>query len=167
MMDALDPKANKHESQAKYMQAREVRKKLLTPAHKYMIDILANGLFLEPTAVEEFILDCSSLDEFDDFFAKGGRKAISFVYQESEVPGIECGRSYAGTAKGEKILRLFLANLSQTCLKGICCSFTRARLDIAVNSENIREEIFFSMVDARDGPSERYKKCLQFPATSS
>ncbi|KAI9544461.1 hypothetical protein NQZ68_001334 [Dissostichus eleginoides] len=88
-MDAPDPKANKHESQAKYMQAREERKKLLTPSHKYMIDILANGLFLKPTAVEEFILDCSPLDDFDDFFAKGGRKAISFVYQMSEVPGID------------------------------------------------------------------------------
>ncbi|KAF3858031.1 hypothetical protein F7725_011232 [Dissostichus mawsoni] len=136
-MDAPDPKANKHESQAKYMQAREERKKLLTPSHKYMIDILANGLFLKPTAVEEFILDCSPLDDFDDFFAKGGRKAISFVYQMSEVPGIECGRSYTGTTKKGKILRLFLANLSQTCLTGICCSFTRTRVDIPVNSENI------------------------------
>lgn len=25
---------------------------------------------------------------FDSFFAEGGRKAISFVYQEAEVPGI-------------------------------------------------------------------------------
>ncbi|KAI4809667.1 hypothetical protein KUCAC02_018534 [Chaenocephalus aceratus] len=150
-MDTPDSKANKHASQAKYMQARQERNKLLTPSHKYMIDILANGLFLKPTAVEEFILDCSPLDDFDDFFAKGGRKAISFVYQMSEVPGIECGRSYTGTTKNGKILRLFLANLSQTCLTGICCSFTRTRVDIPVNSENIREEIFFSMVDAREG----------------
>lgn len=48
-------------SQAKYKQAREERKKLLTPAHEYMIDILAARLFLEPTAVEEFILDSSSV----------------------------------------------------------------------------------------------------------
>ncbi|XP_034008681.1 dynein heavy chain 8, axonemal-like [Trematomus bernacchii] len=161
-MDAPDPKANKHESQAKYMQAREERKKLLTPSHKYMIDILANGLFLKPTAVEEFILDCSPLDDFDDFFAKGGRKAISFVYQMSEVPGIECGRSYTGTTKKGKILRLFLANLSQTCLTGICCSFTRTRVDIPVNSENIREEIFFSMVDAREGLLKGTRNAFNF-----
>lgn len=47
--------------QAKYKQAREERKKLLTPAHKYMINILADRLSLEPTAVEEFILDSSSV----------------------------------------------------------------------------------------------------------
>ncbi|KAM9349881.1 dynein axonemal heavy chain 8-like [Symphorus nematophorus] len=150
-MDAHNPETNKHGCQAKYKQAREERKKLLMPAHKYMIDILADRLCLEPTAVEEFILDSSSLAAFDDFFAKGGCKAISFVYQESEVPGIECGRSYPGTTKGRKVLRLFLANLSQTCLTGICCSFTRTRVDISVNTENIHEEIFFSMVDARDG----------------
>ncbi|XP_041805872.1 dynein heavy chain 8, axonemal-like [Chelmon rostratus] len=150
-MDAHNSKTNKHGSQAKYKQAREERKKLLTPAHKYMINILADRLSLEPTAVEEFILDSSSLAAFDDFFAKGGCKTISFLYQESEVPGIECGRSYPETTKGGKILRLLLANLSKTCLTGICCSFTRSTVDIPVNSENIHEEIFFSMVDARDG----------------
>ncbi|XP_070701078.1 dynein axonemal heavy chain 8-like [Pempheris klunzingeri] len=150
-MDTHDAKANKHRAQAKYKQAREERKKLLTPAHQYMIDILADRLSLEPTAVEEFVLDSPSLAAFDDFFAKGGCKTISFVYQESEVPGIECGHSYAGTTKGGKVLRLFVANLSKTCLTGICCSFSRARVDGPVNSENIHEEIFFSMVDARDG----------------
>ena len=47
--------------QAKYKQAREERKMLLTTAHNYMIDILADRLSLEPTAVEEFILDSSSV----------------------------------------------------------------------------------------------------------
>ncbi|KAG7229074.1 hypothetical protein INR49_013193 [Caranx melampygus] len=58
----------------KYKQAREERRNLLTPAHKYIIDILADRLSLEPTA----------LAVFDNFFAEGGRKAISFVYQEAE-----------------------------------------------------------------------------------
>lgn len=47
--------------QAKYKQAREERKKLLTPAHKYMIAILADRLSLEPSAAEEFILDSTSV----------------------------------------------------------------------------------------------------------
>ncbi|KAI3374766.1 hypothetical protein L3Q82_021323, partial [Scortum barcoo] len=162
MMDAHDPKANKHGSQTKYKEAREERKKLLTPAHQYMIDILADRLFLEPTVVEEFILDSPSLAAFDDFFASGGCKTISFVYQESEVPGKECGRSYPGTAKGGKTLRLFLANLSQTCLTGICCSFTRTRVDVPVNLENIHEEIFFSMVDARDGLLKGTRNAFSF-----
>ncbi|XP_078119766.1 dynein axonemal heavy chain 8-like [Sander vitreus] len=162
MMDAYDSNANKHESQAKYKQAREERKMLLNTAHNYMIDILADRLSLEPIAVEEFILDSSSLAAFDNFFAKGGCKTISFVYQECEVPGIECGRSYPGTTKGGKILRLFLANLSQTCLTGICCTFTRTRVDIPVNFENIHEEIFFSMVDAREGLLKATRNAYNF-----
>ncbi|XP_044223058.1 dynein axonemal heavy chain 8-like [Thunnus albacares] len=161
-MDAHDPKPKKHGYQAKYKQAREERKKLLTPAHMYMIDILADRLSLEPTAVEDFILDSSSLAAFDNFFSKGGCKTISFVYQESEVPGVECGRSYPGAAKGEKIMRLFLADLSQTCLTGICCSFTRTTVDIPVNSENIHEEIFFSMVDAREGLLKGTRNAFNF-----
>ncbi|XP_068458453.1 dynein axonemal heavy chain 8-like [Clinocottus analis] len=151
MMDADDLKANEDGAQAKYKQAREERKMLLTSAHKYMFELLSHRLYLEPTAVEEFILDSSSLDAFDNFFSKGGNATISFVYQEAEIPGIECGRLYPKTTKGEKILRLFLANMSQTCLTGICCFFTRNRVDIPVNLENIHEEIFFSMIDARDG----------------
>ncbi|XP_075954128.1 dynein axonemal heavy chain 8-like [Anarhichas minor] len=159
MMDDL--KAN-NRGQAKYKQAREERKMLLTPAHQYMIDILAARLFLTPTAVEEFILDSSSLDAFDKFFSKGGCKTISFVYQEAEIPGIECGRSYRGTTNGEKILRLFLADLSQTCLTGICCTFRRSKVDVPVNPENIHEEIFFSMVDARDGLLKGIRNSFNF-----
>ncbi|XP_041660196.1 dynein heavy chain 8, axonemal-like [Cheilinus undulatus] len=151
MMDTHDQKATRHGCQAKYKQAREERKMRLTSAHKYMIELLANGLYLEPTAVEEFILDSPSLAAFDDFFAEGGCKIISFVYQEAEVPGIECGRSYPGHTKGEKVLRLFIANLSQICLTGVCGFFTRTRVDCPVDVENIREEIFFSMIDARGG----------------
>ncbi|XP_026153434.1 dynein heavy chain 8, axonemal-like [Mastacembelus armatus] len=163
-MDACRPKANTQG----YIQAREERKKLLTPAHKYMTDILADRLSLEPTAVEEFILD-SSLAPFDNFFAKGGSKTISFVYQESEVPGIECGRLYPRISRGTKIPRLFLANLSQTCLTGICCSFTRTNVDIPLDSENIHEEILFSMVDARDGLLKGIKDAYSFvlPALES
>ncbi|XP_071768037.1 dynein axonemal heavy chain 8-like [Centroberyx gerrardi] len=152
--DARSRKASKvlkENEVARYREAREARKKLLTPAHKYMFDILADRLSLELKAVEDFVLDSPSLATFDDFFAKGGCKSISFVYQESEVPGIECGRSFPGTAKGAKIMRLFLASLSQTCLTGVCCFFVRTRVDIPVNPESINEEIYFLMLDATDG----------------
>nr|XP_046263890.1 dynein axonemal heavy chain 8-like isoform X2 [Scatophagus argus] len=160
MMDAHDSKANKHGCQDKYKQAREERNKLLTPAHKYMIDLLAARLFLEPAAVEDFILDSPSLAAFDDFFAKGGRKTISFVYQEADIPGPECGRSYP--TKEGKILRLFLANLSQTCLTGVCCSFIRRRVDVPVSPESIHQEIFFSEVDARDGLLKGIRNAFNF-----
>uniref|UniRef100_A0A3Q2QWB4 Dynein heavy chain tail domain-containing protein n=1 Tax=Fundulus heteroclitus TaxID=8078 RepID=A0A3Q2QWB4_FUNHE len=70
--------------QAIHKKAREERRKLLTPSHKYIFDILADRLSLTPSAVEEFILDSPSLAAFDHFFAAGGHKRISFVYQESE-----------------------------------------------------------------------------------
>ncbi|XP_067331791.1 dynein axonemal heavy chain 8-like [Channa argus] len=150
-MDVDNTKSNKHGDLEKYKQARQERKKLLTPAHKYVIDILADRLALEQTTVEELILDSPCFATFDNFFAKGGCKTISFVYQESEVPGSECGQLYHKTMKGQKILRLFLANLSQTYLTGVCCSFTRTNADIPINAENMHEVIYFSMVDARDG----------------
>ncbi|CDQ74165.1 unnamed protein product [Oncorhynchus mykiss] len=91
------------------------------------------------------------LAPFDDFFAKGGSKTIAFVYQETEVPGIECGRTFPGTAKGAIIMRLFLANLSETCLTGLCPFFVRTKIDVPVNIKNIHEEIYFSMLDAAEG----------------
>uniref|UniRef100_A0AAX7VFT7 AAA+ ATPase domain-containing protein n=1 Tax=Astatotilapia calliptera TaxID=8154 RepID=A0AAX7VFT7_ASTCA len=85
-------------------------------AHKYIIDILAERLALSPTDVEEFILDSSSLAAFDQFFAEGGCKTISFVYQESAAPGPGWNKSR-------------LQYLTVTCYP----------------------EIFFAVVDARDG----------------
>ncbi|CAB1339925.1 unnamed protein product [Coregonus sp. 'balchen'] len=139
------------EKQARYKESREARKKLLTPGHKYIFEILADRLSLELQAVEDFVLDAPSLAPFDDFFAKGGSKTIAFVYQETEVPGIECGRTFPGTAKGAIIMRLFLANLSETCLTGLCPFFVRTKIDVPVNIKNIHEEIYFSMLDATEG----------------
>ncbi|XP_041836758.1 dynein heavy chain 8, axonemal-like [Melanotaenia boesemani] len=157
----LAPPLLQHEGEAElqYKQARKERNKLFTPAHKYIFDMLADRLSLTPTEVEEFILDSPSLAAFDHFFAEGGCKTISFVYQEAEVPGIECGRTYPGPSEGGKVLRLFLANPANTYLTGICCTFTRTRVDIPVNPENIHEEIFFSMIDARDGISKGLMDC--------
>ncbi|XP_027145030.1 dynein heavy chain 8, axonemal isoform X2 [Larimichthys crocea] len=157
MMDAPNLKANNHGSLT-----REERDKLLTPAHEYMINILAERLSLEPTAVEGFISDSSSLAAFDNFFAKGGCKTISFVYQTCELPATESGHTNPKNTKGKNILRLFIADLSKTCLTGICCSFTRPRVDIPVTSENIHEEIFFKMIDARDGLLKGTMNALSF-----
>lgn len=47
--------------QARYKESREARKKLLTPGHKYIFEILADRLSLELQAVEEFVLDAPSV----------------------------------------------------------------------------------------------------------
>ncbi|KAG7316477.1 hypothetical protein KOW79_020018 [Hemibagrus wyckioides] len=136
---------------AKFKEAREIRKSLLTTAHQYIIDVLAAALCLENTVVEEFVLDAPSLASFDAFFAKGGAKTITFVYQESEVPGIECGRTFPGIEAGAKILRLIPANLNETALIGCCLFFMRNNVDAAINPKTIHQEIGFSMLDASEG----------------
>ncbi|KAJ8009361.1 hypothetical protein DPEC_G00088090 [Dallia pectoralis] len=139
------------EKQARYKEAREARKKLFHRGHKYIFEMLAVTLTLELQAVEDFILDAPSLAPFDDFFAKAGSKTIAFAYQEKEVPGIECGRTFPGTAEGALMLRLFLADLSEICLTGLCLFFVRTEMDVPVNLKNIHQEISFSMLDATEG----------------
>ncbi|KAK5607192.1 Dynein heavy chain 8, axonemal [Crenichthys baileyi] len=60
MMDTQNPKANKLGNEAIYKKAREERRELLTPSHKYIFDILAERLSLTPSEVEEFVLDSPS-----------------------------------------------------------------------------------------------------------
>uniref|UniRef100_A0A3B5PR00 Dynein heavy chain tail domain-containing protein n=1 Tax=Xiphophorus maculatus TaxID=8083 RepID=A0A3B5PR00_XIPMA len=126
-----------------YKKEREERRNLLTSSHKYMFEIIACELSLTPSAVEEFVLDSPSLAAFDNFFAAGGCKTISFVYQESDPPGVECGRTHQGLAALEKGRRLFLADLSKTCLTGICCYFDRTDVN--------DPQICFSVIDATEG----------------
>nr|XP_054607993.1 dynein axonemal heavy chain 8 isoform X2 [Nothobranchius furzeri] len=155
-------KVDKRASHACYEEARAERKKLLTPAHMYMIRRLAIVLNLTPTEVEDFILDSPSLDAFDHFLAAGGGRTISFVYQESGVPGEECGRTYLGPTKDGKIQRLLLANLADTRLTGLCCVFTRTKTDVPVNPEKIHEDIFFSVIDTRDDRLKGLKDANSF-----
>ncbi|KAF7690400.1 dynein axonemal heavy chain 8-like [Silurus meridionalis] len=134
-----------------FKQARENRQSLLTASHQYLINVLASVLSLEESVAEEFILDSPSLDPIDDFFAKGGTKSIIFVYQESEVPGIECGRTFPGVEEGAKIMRLFLANLQETDLKGLCLFFMKNNVNVAINPDNIHQEISFFTLNASEG----------------
>lgn len=45
-------------------------------------------------------------------------------------------------------MRLFLANLSETCLTGLCPFFVRTKIDVPVNIKNIHE-VRYSMEDLR------------------
>eukprot|EP00064_Thunnus_orientalis_P004446 superscaffoldBa00000405_g4458 len=120
-MDAHDPKPKKHGYQAKYKQAREERKKLLTPAHMYMIDILADRLSLEPTAVEDFILDSSSEIFFSmvdarEGLLKGTRNAFNFL-----LPALDAAQNWGILDKsrhGAKIKTNFKYTI-QRCLSSL------------------------------------------------
>lgn len=54
----------------------------------------------------------------------------------------ECGRTHQGLAALEKGRRLFLADLSKTCLTGICCYFDRTDVNDPVTPEKIHEVKF-------------------------
>ncbi|CAK6957757.1 dynein axonemal heavy chain 8-like [Scomber scombrus] len=117
-MDAHEPKSKKNGCQAKYKQARQERKKLLAPAHMYMIDVLADRLFLEPTAVEDFILDSSSEILFSmvnatEGLLKGTRNAFKFL-----LPALDAAQNWGVLEKcrhGAKIIGNFKYTI-QRCL---------------------------------------------------
>ncbi|KAM4694178.1 LOW QUALITY PROTEIN: dynein axonemal heavy chain 8 [Discoglossus pictus] len=96
------------EKQARYREARENRQTKIDTMHRYIFEMLADRLGLEPLAVEEMILDMPSFQEFDDFFATGGCRTLKFFYQEGDAPGVESGRTIPGVTKGTKMPRLLL-----------------------------------------------------------
>lgn len=53
-----------------------MRKTKLTPAHKYMFEILADRLSLEIPVIEDFILDSSSVSSYCKTFCL---RAISLI----------------------------------------------------------------------------------------
>ncbi|XP_078503479.1 dynein axonemal heavy chain 8 isoform X2 [Lissotriton helveticus] len=141
---------NLKEKQARYREARESRKTKIDDLYKYIFEILADRLGLEVAAVEEMILDSPSLQPFDDFFDKGGKRTLQFFYQEAEAPGIETGRTPVGTVKGQNVMTLSVGNISDK-FKGQCLFFVRCKNDVPLTAKNIHEEICFCVLDATEG----------------
>ncbi|XP_044786444.2 dynein axonemal heavy chain 8 [Bubalus bubalis] len=139
------------ERQARYRDARENRKMKIDPSYKYIFEILSEKLGLDIVTVEELILDCPSLEAFTLFFMKDGCKTLKFLYQEGDVPGLECGRTIAGATKGAKMMRLYVDNAAPEKLKGQCVFFVRCHNDIPINTKNIQEEVLFTVLDASEG----------------
>ncbi|KAM6185105.1 dynein axonemal heavy chain 8 [Rhynchocyon petersi] len=139
------------ERQARFREARESRRMKMESSYKYVFEILAECLNLDIGTVEELILDCPSLEAFSNFFIKDGCRTLKFLYQEGDIPGIECGRTFTGIPKGSKIMRLFVDNAAPDKLKGLCIFFVRCRNDVAVNIKNIHEEVLFTVLDATEG----------------
>lgn len=139
------------ERQARFRDAREGRKMKMDPSYKYIFEVLSEKLGLDIATVEELILDCPSMDAFTLFFMKDGCKTLKFLYQEGDVPGLECGRTIAGATKGAKMMRLYIDNAAPEKLKGLCVFFVRCRNDVSINTKNIHEEVLFTVLDASEG----------------
>ncbi|XP_071995855.1 dynein axonemal heavy chain 8 isoform X2 [Engystomops pustulosus] len=138
------------QNQLKHKEEREYRRAKIDSRYEYIFVILAQRLDLEPTDIEELALDAPSFQDFDDLFSIGGRKSLIFFYQEDEVPGIECGRTFPGTDKGGKMMRLLIGNIDEE-FKGLCLFFIRCNNNIAITEKNIHEELHFSVLEATQG----------------
>ncbi|KAM5194927.1 dynein axonemal heavy chain 8-like isoform 1-T2 [Hipposideros larvatus] len=139
------------ERQARFRDAREGRKLKIETSYKHIFEILSKVLGLDLVTIEELILDCPSVEPFADFFMKDGCKTLKVLYQEGDAPGVECGRIIAGAAKGAKMMRLYVDNAAPEKLKGLCIIFVRCHSDVAITTENVHEEVLFTVLDASEG----------------
>ncbi|XP_012885023.1 PREDICTED: dynein heavy chain 8, axonemal [Dipodomys ordii] len=148
------------ERQARFRDARENRRMKIESAFKYIFEVVAEKLGLDIATVEELILDCLSLDPFVHFFEKDGCKTLKILYQEGDVPSLECGRTLPGAGKGAKMMRLFIDSTAPDKLKGMCLFFVRLRNDIALNAKSVHEDVMFTVLDASKGLLEGIRKML-------
>ncbi|PKU47169.1 dynein heavy chain axonemal [Limosa lapponica baueri] len=128
----------RNSGQVRYKEARERRRAKIDASYKYIFEVLSVRLGLDLTALEEMILDAPSLEAFDSFFAKGGSKALKIFYQEGEAPGIECGRTIPGVAKGSKMMQFYVDNAPDKFV-GQCLFFIRCKNDSPINAKTIHE----------------------------
>ncbi|NXY25637.1 DYH8 protein, partial [Atrichornis clamosus] len=133
-----------------YESAREDRRAKVDASYKYIFEVLSATLGLDLPTVEEMILDVPSLDAFDSFFAKGGKKSLKIFYQEGDARGVECGRKIPGVEKGGKIMQFYLDKTPDKIV-GLCLFFVRCKNDNSINEKTIHEDIFFGVLDATDG----------------
>ncbi|NXY56258.1 DYH8 protein, partial [Callaeas wilsoni] len=133
-----------------YEKARENRRAKVNASYKYIFEVLGARVGLDLPTVEEMMLDVPSLDAFDSFLAKGGRKSLKIFYQEGDPRGVECGRIIPGVEKGSKILQFYVEKTPDE-IAGLCLYFVRSKNDTAINEKTIHEEISFGVLDATDG----------------
>ncbi|XP_077138122.1 dynein axonemal heavy chain 8 isoform X2 [Ranitomeya variabilis] len=138
------------QKQAKYKEARERRKATINSLYEYIFGILSHRLDLECDTIAELVLDASSFQEFDDFFSVGGCRSLVFFYQESEVPGIDSGRTIPGAVKGGTMMRLLLGSMDEI-FSGLCLFFIRCNNNVMITEKNMHEELHFSVLDATEG----------------
>ncbi|NXH29664.1 DYH8 protein, partial [Myiagra hebetior] len=133
-----------------YEAARENRRAKVNASYKYIFEVLSAGVGLDLPTVEELMLDVPSLDAFDSFFTKGGKKSLKIFYQEGDARGVECGRLIPGAAKGSRIPQFYVEKTPDK-ITGLCLYFVRYKNDTSVNEKTIHEEISFGILDASGG----------------
>ncbi|XP_052061669.1 dynein axonemal heavy chain 8-like [Mytilus californianus] len=140
------------ERQQKAKEVRDVRKSLLQPHHKFLIQMVAQHLALDYSVLEEFVLDAErQVTLITDFCVKDGSRSVKFYYQEAMIPLLEeCGRTIHGAGKGAVAPRVLVTSGTGEKLRGICIYFLRTKTDIALTIKNIYDEVTFGVLDASD-----------------
>lgn len=73
----------------KAKQDRENRRADLDTHHLFLIEIISYHLDMKPKDIEEFVIDSADyMANLDSFFDKKGKKAVIFVYQDADPPGL-------------------------------------------------------------------------------
>ncbi|XP_071944820.1 dynein axonemal heavy chain 8-like [Antedon mediterranea] len=131
------------ERQARGKEARDIRRMGLTPAHKYIIEILAQNTDFDAQAVEEFVLDSAKhMELFSRFLDKNNLRVLMFFVQEIEPPGFDSGRSL-GLPKGTKMQGIIVTDGTCEALTGRCLYFIKSDVASAINPRNVHEMVNF------------------------
>ncbi|XP_070548103.1 dynein axonemal heavy chain 8-like [Ptychodera flava] len=135
------------ERQARLKEAREHRRIRLGNEHKYILNIVAEHIQMDPSTLEEFILDTpQQIELFDQFLAKDCSRKLMFFVQEGDPPSHETGR-IVNMAKGTKIQTVFITNGLEEGLTGKCVYFLRHKTSVQLVMRNLHEEITFGMME--------------------
>ncbi|XP_076314934.1 dynein axonemal heavy chain 8-like [Tachypleus tridentatus] len=131
------------EKENRMKEDRERRKSVLDTSHRHIFELVAQILQLDPSTVEEHVLDTrKGVEMCNKFIKKTGSRSLMFFYQITELPRSECGRVVTASAKTQMIPRIIVTNGKDVPLDGTCVYLIRIRLDIELTTENIPEEIF-------------------------
>ncbi|XP_077869965.1 dynein axonemal heavy chain 8-like [Saccoglossus kowalevskii] len=127
------------ERQARLKEAREHRRIRIGKEHKYIFEIVGAKVDMEPSTIEEFILDTEQqIELMDQFLAKNDGRKLMFYYQECDPPSHDSGRAM-NVPKGTKIPTVFITNGFEEGLTGRCIFFLRTNINIPITMRNLHE----------------------------
>nr|WAW84836.1 axonemal dynein heavy chain C [Halisarca dujardinii] len=131
------------EKQQKQKEEREAKRQSLDARHQFVISTMVSKISMEPSEVEEFLLDGDQIAQMEDFFAANGSKALIFYYEEELLTKEE-------GAKPSVKKKLYLTDGTKEAFPGLALVFLRTTTK-AITSSNVAQEVNFSILEANGG----------------
>ncbi|XP_047906156.2 dynein axonemal heavy chain 5 isoform X2 [Anser cygnoides] len=162
---AVGPGESCRETQQKLKEEREAKRARLDDRHDYLLETVATCVNLDKAEVEDAILDGNQIERIDKFLAPGGLRHLMFYYQDVEANDAEHfsfpGVGINSNLTKKKKPKVFVTEGKEVALTGVCVFFIRSSLLKAITTENIYQEVNFSMMDVgRDGLLESVEQLL-------